>query len=746
MNRGRQPGQGLDPAMQLGLLRRQVEELNEGRIGGLSKEEQLESALHDLRVHQEELRTQNESLIQLQEEIEFSRQRYLHLFEYAPVGYLSLDSNCVVRELNLTGADLLGLQRGMVIGKPFTLYLDRRTRDLLARHLRQVMRAEKATLEVEFTRRDGRSLVLEFESAPVFDADGNVLHCRSAFHDISYRREVEEKLNLAAKVIENAHEGVVVTDPEGRIVSVNPCFERTTGYAEVEVLGKSPSLLQSGQHDKDFYTEMWRTIAADGYWQGEIWNRRKGGDIYPEWLNITAIREAGGAISHYVGIFSDLSTHEDVRRRLHYLAYYDSLTGLPNRHLFFDRLRQAISQAGRSGCSVALMFLDLDRFKLINDTLGHDIGDELLRQVAVRLRSCVREVDTIARMGGDEFTLVLPEVEAVAGSATVARKILSALAEPFELEGARYYIYGSIGISHYPDDGDSAETLLKHADTAMYRAKEMGRNTFEIFCNEHNERAQHRLELENDLRAALERDEFEVHYQPQVPIGGDTPVAVEALVRWNHPVHGLVAPDRFISVAEETGLIIAIGHRVMEIACRQVQAWRAAGCTGLRVAVNLSAHQFMHVHLRDEVEAVLNDTALPPEALELEVTESSAMPNLEYSARTLNELRGLGITFALDDFGTGFSSLNYLKRLPFQSLKIDRSFVTDIPHDGSDSAIAEAIISMAGSLGLDVVAEGVENAAQLAFFRERGCQLYQGYFYSRTLPAAEMAALLNLSE
>ncbi|HKJ76217.1 MAG TPA: diguanylate cyclase, partial [Gammaproteobacteria bacterium] len=525
------------------------------------REQQLLGALHELRTHQEELRTQNEALMAAQRELEESQRRYLHLFEYAPIGYLTLDGRGVVQELNLAGSEILGQPRGMIVGKPFSLFLDRRHRTAFNNHVLEVFRGQRASLELEIATQDRDAIPLEFESRPVFGPEGEVVQCWAAFRDIARRRQAEADAELAQRIIQNAHEGVMVTDPKGVIISVNPCFEKTTGYGAAEAIGKTPDILHSGQHDQAFYQEMWRAIENDGHWQGEIWNRRKDGEIYPEWLNITAIRDVDDSISHYVGIFSDLSTHEAIRERLHNMAYYDSLTGLANRDLFYERLKGAIAHADRYKQSVALAFLDLDRFKLINDNLGHRIGDELLRQVGDRLRASVRGVDSIARMGGDEFTVVLPGITSVLDSVKVARKLLDALSAPFNLEGGSYHVYASIGISHYPDDGTTGEELLKHADVAMYRAKEKGRNTYQVFESEHKQTVRERLRLENELRRALDNHEFEVHYQPQAPVGGGNPVAVEALVRWRHPERGLLAPGEFIGMAEENGLIVPIGRQ-----------------------------------------------------------------------------------------------------------------------------------------------------------------------------------------
>ena len=749
---GRDHPEGVDPegsaGDQLELLRSRVSDYNihgKRATAPEDREEQLLSALHELRVHQEELRTQNEELLLAQQAVEESQRRYQHLFEYAPVGYLTADNKGVVQEINLAGAEILRQPRGMFVGKPFALFLERRHRDRFNGHVREVFQGRRAALELEVAGKDGGPIPLEVESRPVLGAEGEVVQCWTVFRDISRRRQTEADAALAQRIIQNAHEGVMVTDPKGVIISVNPCFEKTTGYSAEEAIGQTANILHSGQHDEDFYREMWRAIGTDGHWQGEIWNRRKDGEIYPEWLNITAIRDADGRIGHYVGIFSDLSTHEAIRERLHHMAYYDSLTGLANRDLFFDRLKSIIARADRDNEMVALAFLDLDGFKLINDNLGHRIGDELLRQVADRLRTTLRGMDSIARMGGDEFTVLVPGITSVHDSTKVARKLLDALSQPFNLEGGSYHVYASIGISHYPDDGVTAEELLKHADVAMYCAKDKGRNTYQVFESEHKHRISERLRLENELRRALDNDEFEVHYQPQALVSGGGPVGLEALVRWRHPERGLLAPGEFITMAEENGLIVPIGQRVLATVCTQAGAWREAGLHDLRVALNLSPHQFLQGNLLDTIDTALAEAGLPASVLELEITESAAMPNLDYSVAVLEGLREMGVRVALDDFGTGFSSLAHLKRLPLNAVKIDRSFVQDVPHDPDNTAITRTIISMADTLGLEVVAEGVENDAQLGFLREHGCILYQGFLLGRPVPASELSTLLTRS-
>jgi len=563
-----------------------------------------------------------------------------------------------------------------------------------------------------------------------------------SFQSERLRREAEAKVLLAAKVFENSKEGILVTDADVNIVSVNFGFTEITGYTQHEVLGRNPSLMSSGRHDKGFYEAMWAEIRQHGSWQGEVWNRRKEGVIYPEWLTITSMKNEAGETTNYIGIFSDISERKLAEERIQYLAHYDALTDLPNRVLLRDRLKQAIIKAQRSNETVAVIFLDLDRFKQINDTLGHAVGDALLQTVAGRLQQCVREQDTVSRQGGDEFLVMLPAATAE-GAALVAQKVLSALAEPCLIEGHDLRITPSLGISLYPNDATDIETLIKLADVAMYHAKDIGRNNYQFYTASLNASAYERMALENGLRLALERDELMLHYQPQIDLATGRVVGCEALIRWQHPEHGMVSPSRFIPVAEECGLIVPIGEWVIREACRQLRIWQDAGYGPLLMAVNMSALQFRKAGLDGMVMQVLSDAGVMAQAVELELTESILMHGVDATLATLQKFSALGLQLSIDDFGTGYSSLSYLKRFPIHKLKIDQSFVRDIATDINDAAIVRTIIVMAHSLNLRVIAEGVETADQLAFLREAGCDEMQGYFFSRPLPAAEFGALLS---
>ena len=564
--------------------------------------------------------------------------------------------------------------------------------------------------------------------------------------DITERKLIEEQQRLFTKVIASIADGVVVTDPNKRIISVNQAFTHLTGYSPSEVLGQTPAILQSGRQDERFYREMWRQIETTGHWQGEIWNRRKSGEIYPELLSISAVRNGGGEITNYVGVFNDITSSKQYEERLNYLAYHDALTGLPNRTLFQQRLKETLGRARRHEQVVAVLYIDLDHFKNINDSLGHHVGDRLLQAVASRLTNNVREVDTVGRFGGDEFAVLLDVIDDNRDAATVARKLIEALARPFQIAEHQFYISASMGIGCYPQDGADVEELFKNADTAMYRAKAEGRNNYQYFSAEMNAKMLENLLMSNGLRRALERDEFMLHYQPRLDMATGQVTGVEALIRWRHPELGMVPPSQFIPLAEESGLIDPIGEWVLKTACRQMRDWLDAGLSLERLAVNLSARQFRHPDLLNRIAAVLAETGLPAHHLEIEVTESMVMHKPENTAVVLGQIKSMGIAISIDDFGTGYSSLSYLKRFPIDFLKIDQSFVRGVPDNSDDVAIVRAIIAMAKSLKLALIAEGVETADQRSFLREEGCEEAQGYLFSRPVPGSEVEAFLGRSD
>jgi len=555
-------------------------------------------------------------------------------------------------------------------------------------------------------------------------------------HDTSELKMSEKELSLASKVFEKMSEAVVVTDENNNYISVNPAFTRITGYTQEEVIGKNPRIMASGRHDLLFYQKMWEAINTTGHWQGEIWDRRKNSEIFPKWLSIVAVKDNTGQFQNYLAVFSDISERKAADERIHFMAHYDALTELPNRILLHDRILQAILYAKRQQTRVAILFLDLDRFKTINDTLGHSFGDLLLQAVAERLRNCLRSSDTIARLGGDEFIVVIPDLHEADHAGKIAQKILNTISRHYVIRDIEVHTTVSIGISLFPDDGTANEELISNADVAMYRAKESGKNTYQFFAPTMNKSSYERWTIENKLRRALERQEFVLHYQPQIDVTTKQIIGAEALVRWQNPEMGLVPPDMFISLAEENGLIVPIGEWVLWEACRQNSAWQQQGVPPISIAVNLSAMQFHQRNLSKMVANVLQMTSLQPTWLELEITETGIMKNAE-AINTLNSLKQMGIKLAIDDFGTGYSSLSHLKKFPLDNLKIDKSFVQDVIKNQDDAAIVSAIIGMAKSLNLQVIAEGVETKEQLDFLYAHDCFKMQGYYFSRPLPAGD---------
>jgi diguanylate cyclase (GGDEF)-like protein/PAS domain S-box-containing protein len=548
----------------------------------------------------------------------------------------------------------------------------------------------------------------------------------------------EEKLRLAERAFQNTAEGITVTDVKGDIVSTNPAFEAITGYSYKEVAGENPRILKSGHHEASFYNEMWDTLLKTGHWRGEIWNRRKNGDVYPQWLTISAVRDSNGEITHYVGVFTDISQIKEAQDQINFLAHHDALTHLPNRALFRERFDHALMHARRENNAIALLFLDLDRFKTVNDTLGHPVGDQVLLEVSKRMSHTIRASDTLARLGGDEFVLLLEEETDAQHAAVVANKLIELFSRPMVIGEHELVVTASIGITLFPNDGDDPDMLIRHADRAMYEAKQEGRNTYRFFTQALTEGALERLMMENDLRRAISRDELTLHYQPIVSLATQQLQGIEALVRWQHPEKGLIAPGLFIELAEEIGIISEIGQWVLRAACAQLANWDRKGFMVPRISVNLSVQQIDREGLITLVSQELKNSDLSPARLELEVTESMLIRNPELSRTVLTELRTIGVKFAIDDFGTGYSSLAYLKLLPLDRLKIDRSFVRDIGQDANDEAIVRAIIAMSNSLGLESVAEGVENQLQAQFLQQAGSDLAQGYLYSRPLPADEI--------
>ena len=590
--------------------------------------------------------------------------------------------------------------------------------------------------ERQYKRRDGSlfwALVSGCALDPQRPNEGSIW----VYADITARKEAEEKLRLSATVLEHIADGVMVVDADGIIVTINPAFTQITGYSEAEALGRHASLTRSARHDAAFYQALWDELAASGFWRGEIWNQRKNGEVYLEWLTISAVRDTRAGSTHYVGVFSDITLIKESQEKLDHMAHHDPLTALPNRLLFHDRLQHALLRAARDREQLAILFIDLDRFKNVNDTLGHHVGDELLQKVAGQLTARLREGDTLARLGGDEFIVLLERIDGEYGATQVAEKLVTMFEQPFTVAGHELFVTCSVGISLYPDDALDLNMLIRNADVAMYQAKARGRNGYRFYAPSMTGEGVERLRLETFLRRSIEKNEIFLTYQPQVEIDTGRLVGVEALVRWNHPELGLVPPARFIPLAEDSGFINQLGKWVLDEACRQMMRWQAQGLRVPKMAVNLSVKQFERGSIAGMVADILKETGLEPQRLQLEVTESVIM-NTGDALGFINDLHAIGVGLAIDDFGTGYSSLAYLKQLPVQTLKIDRSFIKDISTDVNDEAIAIAIIQLGKSMQLSVIAEGVETEEQAAFLLRHGCKLAQGYFYSRPVLAQDM--------
>ncbi|WP_431701455.1 phosphodiesterase DibA [Pseudomonas sp. BR20] len=551
-------------------------------------------------------------------------------------------------------------------------------------------------------------------------------------------KENRERLRQAAAVFDCTREGVLVTDAKGLIVHVNRAFMEITGYQREDVMGQQPSLFKSGRHSSHFYQQMFQTLEHTGEWSGEIWNRRKSGEIYPQWQTIRVIHDDLGHLSHYVAVFSDISAIKDSEHELAHLAHHDPLTDLPNRLLFTDRAEQAMASAQLHKRGCALLLLDLDHFKIINDSLGHNVGDQLLKLVGERLKVLFGPGVTLARLGGDEFAVLAENCSQVVQAAALAQRMLDVMKQPFIFDGHQLFISASIGISLFPNDALNAEQLLRNADSALFKAKSVGREGYALYTEELTAHAQNRVEIASELRRALERQELRVYYQPVHDLHTSRLIGVEALVRWQHPERGLVPPGDFIPIAERTGLIADIDGWVMDQACRQMCQWLADGLPLSFIAINVSSRLFARRELYDQVAQVLHDTGLDPAFLELEVTESAVMDDPEVALEQLHRLRELGLRLAIDDFGTGYSSLLRLKRLPVQKLKIDQGFVAGLPWDEDDAAIVRVVIALAKSMGMQVHAEGIEQVEQARFLLEQNCDMGQGYWFGRPMPALEI--------
>lgn len=602
---------------------------------------------------------------------------------------------------------------------------------------------EPCRIEHRLLLPDGRIKHLLVCAETTYDQNGVPLRTLGSLQDLTSVRQMEAQMQLLASAFQYSGEAILITDRENKIVTVNPAFTTLTGYTAEEAVGRNPKFLSAGRSTKSDYEAMWEGILQRGFWQGEIWDRRKDGAIYPKWISVSVIRDDSGEIRYHVAHFSDISAERAIEAQLQHIAHHDVLTGLLNRHSLKGRLDQALAAARREGGRLALLFIDLDRFKGINDTLGHHIGDELLIEVARRLQESVRDSDVVARLGGDEFVIMLTGIEHSSAVAMVAEKLVFSVGDPYLIEGHDLYTSPSIGIAIYPMDGEDGDTLMKNADAAMYHAKSSGRNNFQFFDRKMNDAAQERLTLEHNLRQALMNDEFCLHFQPILDVKTGRVHSVEALIRWQHPEQGMIPPGKFIPIAEETGLIQPIGEWVFWAACRQLADFYAAGILDVKMGINISAMQMRNDNLPVLAKGAIDALGLDAKDLIFEITESVAMNQPDDTVRILDCLHDMGIALAIDDFGTGYSSLSYLKMFPIDHLKLDRAFVSEIGEGPDSATICDATISLGHSLGLRLVAEGVETEEQFEYLRGKGCDLVQGFLFSRPVPAEQVMAFIQ---
>ncbi len=704
---------------------------------------EIRRLIHDLTVHQIELEMQNEQLRKSQEELQISKSRFYQLFNGIPVGYIALNSEGIIQESNEKFAQLSGINQSRIIGKSLISLIGDTDRLVYSAWMKSGDH-RAPFLTVSFKTPKKELLFVNLTASSILDDQGGDSLTAIACVDVTALKVAEDRIRLSAAVFESASEGIMITDADYRIIMVNPAFTRITGYNSQEIINKTPKILKSGKHDSAFYQEFWRSLHTHQHWEGEIWNQRKNGDIYPEWLSVNVLSNYLGHSVAYIAIFNDVTYQKKAQDVIKQQATHDVLTGLPNRLLFIDRLEQSMQKSSANKISTFLMFLDLDGFKEVNDTLGHNAGDILLRETALRLQGCVRGSDTVARLGGDEFAIILSNQENFDGVDRIADSILNSVAQPYLIGNDIVYITVSVGITSYDGNEKTAEELIKNADQAMYAAKNDGKNRIAIFSENMQESMNLRHKIVSDLRAANIAEEFVVFYQPIVHLHTGEIHKAEALVRWNHPKDGLLAPGNFIQIAEETSRIIEIGEHVFLQSIKQLQQWRKQFSSEFKISINVSPVQFRNkrANLNSWISKI-EQAGLQPNCIVVEITEGLLLDHNDTVDSNLLGFEQSGIEVALDDFGTGYSSMAYLKKFDIDYIKIDQSFVKNLSVNFNDKVLCEAMIVMAQKLGMKVIAEGIETEDQMHLLREMGCDYGQGYLLSKPLPAPDFEKFLT---
>lgn len=700
--------------------------------------------IHELHVNKVELEIQNEAFRRSQEEIEAGRERYQDLYEFAPAGYIKLNSNGIIDHANLSLVKMLGTERHLLQKRPLAHFVIHEDQAIL-HQIKQLMLAGEEgprTFELRMKRFNARNFYARLEIAAIPCRYSKPVSYSLIISNINQQKQAETKLKFASIAFDNTSDGILITDSQSNIISVNRAFTKTTGYDSAEVLGKNPSILSSGRHNQAFYNSMWQTIATDGYWQGEIWNRRKSGETYPEWLSISAVHNGNNNVTNYVAAFSDISVLKEHQHEIEHLAHHDTLTGLPNRLLLSARLDHSLQKAKRENSAIGILFLDLDNFKEINDSLGHTIGDEVLKQITKRWNECIRAEDTLARLGGDEFLIVLEGINHGSDAALLATNILTSLSAPLEVGEHELTVSSSIGICVFPKDGDDLLSLVKNADAAMYKAKIAGGDQYCFYSPEFTDSVNERIRLNADLQHAIDRDEFTLHFQPQYSLPDNQLVGAEALIRWQHPCYGLLMPQQFTPLIEQAKQIEPLSDWVLREATKQWTEWQAIGIELNKIAIKLSGQLINDENFTSRLKSILQESNCPAERIELEVTEEFIMRDEESCRHSLDGLKEMGVRISIDNFGTGYSSFSRLKNLQIDKLKIDPSFIKAIPGSKDDEEIILAIIALGKSLNITVLAEGVESEAQHRFLTNAGCDQIQGKLCGKPAPAMEFLSMV----